>query len=649
MSLETVQQLINEYHKVSVIQERDPHKEENMIFYVTKERDIYRLISEQLRQIIQKKTEETQTLKNQLFRFEEQSKKLIGEAETQWNLENKNFSVYNEKPYIVKLQEEKEEKIASLEALIKEGKTVTEKQRKELLKIHDKAFAEINLKMNEIYASMPQSSYKREQSERYLQRNKIISEGIEMREKKMVKEIDATFIKFIKKDENTQKDSSSEHQITKRFKTLNKTTKESIIKEQSERKRRGSDPSNSSSDKSKQELIKINDQITGYKPLNMLTVELPLLTSKIESYWGYFPLKEEFGSPQLFDISGKWVRYSGGSDQGTFLYPKEPWWDGYFKSETEEDISKWIGMDSNLRVVFLALKEFDSMPLEFNQYSSGDVGLLLRWSGGEIKDVIPKGYAFPNSNTCTKERATKIVKSYLKYAVQMYPVTKKVETEMLQFEEVTSPKKISVGVVCSNGLTKWKSVTENRECDDKLFEFLGNIGNGIELLNFNGYSGGLDITTTTIDGRYSVYSRKDCFEIMYHVVPLLTERSATKLFNQENIVIVFKDGGERIDLSSVQFRTQVIIVVNPLPSSNYRIELWARGSLKEIEIRLPKDEYIVSKKYLKEFIMSIIINASYSTSVSGVLQSSCSRERSNALKAIYEKTLGNNKHNSSIF
>ncbi|BFU21842.1 Rap/Ran GTPase-activating protein, putative [Entamoeba histolytica HM-1:IMSS-B] len=649
MSLETIQQLINEYHRVNAVQEKDPHKEENMIFYVTKERDIYRLITEQLRQIIQKKTEETQILKNQLFRFEEQSKKLIGEAENQWNLENKKSSVYNEKSYVLKLQEEKEEKIASLEALIKEGKTVIEKQRKELLKIHDKAFAEINLKMNEIYASMPQNSYKREQSERYLQRNKIISEGIEMREKKMAKEIDATFIKFIKKDEITPKDSSSEHQITKQFKTLNKTTKESIIKEENESKRRGSTPINYCLDKSKQEKEKINNQITEYKPLNILTVEFPSLTSKIENYWGYFPLKEGFGTPQLFDINGKWIKCSGSNDKGTFLYPKEPWWDGYFKSETEEEISKWIGMDSNLRVVFLALKEFDSMPLEFNQYPKGDVGLLLRWSDGEIKDIIPRGYAFPNSNTCTKERATKLVKSYLKYAVQMYPITKKVETEMLQFEEVTTPKKISVGVVCSNGLTQWKEVTENRECDDKLFEFLGNIGNGIELLNFNGYNGGLDTTTTTVDGRYSVYSRKDCFEIMYHVVPLLTERSATKLFNQENIIIVFKEGEERIKLSNVQFRTQVIIVVNPLPSSNYRIEVWLRGSLKEVEMSLPKDDYIVSKKYLKEFMMSIIINASYTTSISGVLQSSCSRERSNALKAIYEKTLGNNKHNSSIF
>ncbi|KAL7712434.1 Rap gtpase-activating protein [Entamoeba marina] len=212
----------------------------------------------------------------------------------------------------------------------------------------------------------------------------------------------------------------------------------------------------------------------------------------------------------------------------------------------------------------------------------------------------------------------------------MFEMESNIGLEMRMFEDTLTPTKVTAGVIFSNNESNWRDIIDYQGYDDDFIEFLGYIGNGVDISNFTGFAGDLDISNDALDGIYSVYARKDCYELMYHVSPLLSEKKRGVL-SQENVMIVFHKGDNEINVSSISLKTQVIVIVKPLESTNYKIEVWHKNNLKDIEIEMPSEEFVIPKQYLKEFIITVCINAEHIATVSGVFASTFSKEREKLL------------------
>ena len=263
--------------------------------------------------------------------------------------------------------------------------------------------------------------------------------------------------------------------------------------------------------------------------------------------------------------------------------------------------------------------------------------MLIRHNDGEIKEILSKGYVYPKDGKCTKERAQKIVNHYMNSSVSLIEIHDDINLEMLQYELSLTSTHFIAAICCSSGLTNWKEICVNRQITSRFMKFLSIIGDGIELNGFKGYSGHLDVSEKNLHGKYSVYARKQCFELMYHVLPLLPESTVVDNSYKEGCYIVFKEDDEVIDLGQMYHSTYCVIIVKPLQSINYKVEVWVRTGLKKIDLNLCKDEYIVPVTNLREYLMYIIINTHYSSCMSDNVHTR--KRREDLLKAVHRKAV----------
>lgn len=263
--------------------------------------------------------------------------------------------------------------------------------------------------------------------------------------------------------------------------------------------------------------------------------------------------------------------------------------------------------------------------------------MLIRHNDGEIKEILSKGYVYPKDGKCTKERAQKIVNHYMNSSVSLIEIHDDINLEMLQYELTLTSTHFMAAVCCSSGLTDWKQICVNRQTTSRFLTFLSIIGDGIELGGFKGYSGHLDVSGSNLDGKYGLYARKQCFELMYHVLPFMPETTVANNSYKEEVFIVFKEDDEIIDLGKLFPSTYCVIFVKPTESINYKVEVWVKRNLKNMNLELCKDEYIVPISNLREYLMYIIINCHYSSSVSNNV--TMKRKRDDFLKQIYQKAL----------
>ncbi|KAL7719798.1 Palmitoyltransferase [Entamoeba marina] len=165
------------------------------------------------------------------------------------------------------------------------------------------------------------------------------------------------------------------------------------------------------------------------------------------------------------------------------------------------------------------------------------------------------------------------------------------------------------------------------------WDFVNLIGNQIELLNWSGYRGGLDIKNN-YTGDKSFYIQYSQLEVMYHVAPLIPRKlddsqclDRKRHIGNDVCVIIFKekaDDSDRIDLSS--FKSQfncIYIVISPQKSSTgdatYIINVFTKKEISPYPPFIHKEMYIHDYS-LRYFLLRKLINGERSAMDSSIFK-----------------------------
>lgn len=199
----------------------------------------------------------------------------------------------------------------------------------------------------------------------------------------------------------------------------------------------------------------------------------------------------------------------------------------------------------------------------------------------------------------------------------------KLSTALVALEE----KKIALHNKFGVLITKAGQTTEdewyrNHEVTPELKEFLYILGNPVKLLGFEGYSGGLD-TTSTANGEFSYYTLFKGREIMFHVAPLIpiTEQDTQgvnrkKYLGNDVCMIIFRQpGGKQApfdpDAISSHFN-HVFIIVEPVykegMSVTYKVAVAYKHGVKPYYPILTYPAVYSKGFNLRLFILSKLVN-----------------------------------------
>lgn len=155
--------------------------------------------------------------------------------------------------------------------------------------------------------------------------------------------------------------------------------------------------------------------------------------------------------------------------------------------------------------------------------------------------------------------------------------------ELLRIEKQGMEKNYKFGVLyAAAGQTTEDEYFNNVDGSEAFYEFLDSIANRITLKGWGHFRGGLDVKTETT-GEYSYYEILNGCEMMFHVSTLIpyypkdTQQVERKRhFGNDIVVIIFKEGDEPFDPSTIRSQfNHVFVVVRPLKQdgeTHYQVE-----------------------------------------------------------------------------
>jgi len=103
---------------------------------------------------------------------------------------------------------------------------------------------------------------------------------------------------------------------------------------------------------------------------------------------------------------------------------------------------------------------------------------------------------------------------------------------------------------------------------EDLLEFLDFLGTKVPLKNFENFRGGLDVSEKERDGKYSVYTNYEDYEIMFHVSTYMTFSSfdeqqieRKRHIGNDVVVIIFKEGDSPFNPVSISSHFNHVFIV----------------------------------------------------------------------------------------
>ncbi|ORZ40467.1 hypothetical protein BCR44DRAFT_28424 [Catenaria anguillulae PL171] len=212
----------------------------------------------------------------------------------------------------------------------------------------------------------------------------------------------------------------------------------------------------------------------------------------------------------------------------------------------------------------------------------------------------------------------------------------KIERDLLKLDEIRLAPKLKIGCLyMKRGQTTEEQVFGNRNHSAEFEEFLGVLGERVELRGFEGFDGGLDTKHGNM-GTHSVFTQLRGFEIMFHVSTLLphSDRDTQQIQRKSQIgndivCIVFLDEPDEVPSSPTgvfsgasasgfdpcMIRSQyltVFIVVSGCESNGvrgYRVAVAYQGDVPTFGPSLPPAGIFTSSSQLRDFLLAKIINA----------------------------------------
>ncbi|XP_065141953.1 rap1 GTPase-activating protein 1 isoform X11 [Paramisgurnus dabryanus] len=272
--------------------------------------------------------------------------------------------------------------------------------------------------------------------------------------------------------------------------------------------------------------------------------------------------------------------------------------------------------------------------------------LMLRTKMKTYHDVIPISCLteFPNIVQMAKLVCEEV--NVDRFFPVLYP---KASRLIVTFDEHVISNNFKFGVIYQKfGQTTEEELFENNEESPAFVEFLEFLGQKIELHDFKGFRGGLDVTHGQT-GLESVYHNFHNKEIMFHVSTKLpyTEGDTQQLQRKRHIgndivAIVFQDESTPFvpDMIASNFlHAYIVVQVENACSDNvlYKVSVTARDDVPFFGPSLPNPAIFKKGPELHEFLLTKLINAEYACYKAEKFAKLEERTRCALLETLYEE------------
>ncbi|XP_046701171.1 rap1 GTPase-activating protein 1 isoform X7 [Silurus meridionalis] len=272
--------------------------------------------------------------------------------------------------------------------------------------------------------------------------------------------------------------------------------------------------------------------------------------------------------------------------------------------------------------------------------------LLLRSKFKTYHDVIPISCLteFPNVIQMAKLVCEEV--NVDRFYPVLYP---KASRLIVTFDEHVISNNFKFGVIYQKfGQTSEEELFGNNEESPAFIEFLEFLGEKIELHDFKGFRGGLDVTHGQT-GTESVYHNFHNKEIMFHVSTKLpfTEGDSQQLQRKRHIgndivAIVFQEENTPFvpDMIASNFlHAYVVVQVENACTDNviYKVSVTSRDDVPFFGPSLPDPAIFKKSPEFHEFLLTKLINAEYSCYKAEKFAKLEERTRSALLETLYEE------------
>ncbi|KAM4612947.1 rap1 GTPase-activating protein 1 [Polymixia lowei] len=272
--------------------------------------------------------------------------------------------------------------------------------------------------------------------------------------------------------------------------------------------------------------------------------------------------------------------------------------------------------------------------------------LMLRTKLKTYHDVIPISCLteFPNVVQMAKLVCEEV--NVDRFYPVLYP---KASRLIVTFDEHVISNNFKFGVIYQRfGQTSEEELFGNMEESPAFIEFLEFLGEKIELHDFKGFRGGLDVThgQTGIESVYTNFHNK---EIMFHVSTKLpyTEGDSQQLQRKRHIgndivAVVFQEENTPFvpDMIASNFlHAYVVVQVENACSDNvtYKVSVTARDDVPFFGPALPDPAIFKKGPEFHEFLFTKLINAEYACYKAEKFAKLEERTRSALLETLYEE------------
>uniref|UniRef100_A0A8D2IY61 Rap-GAP domain-containing protein n=1 Tax=Varanus komodoensis TaxID=61221 RepID=A0A8D2IY61_VARKO len=287
------------------------------------------------------------------------------------------------------------------------------------------------------------------------------------------------------------------------------------------------------------------------------------------------------------------------------------------------------------------------LSVKYEQIEKQDnLRLLLRIRTSTKHDLIPISCLneFPNAVQMAKLLCEDV--NVDRFFPVLYP---KASQLIVAFDEHVISNNFKFGVIYQKtGQTTEEEVFSNTEESQGFLEFLDLLGDRIQLQDFRGFRGGLDVTRGQT-GTESIYTNFRGKEIMFHVSTMLpfTEGDAQQLQRKRHIgndivAIVFQDENTPFvpDMIASNFLHAYVVVQlhrRPPGETLYKVSVTARDDVPFFGPPLPNPAIFKKGAEFREFLLAKLINAEYSCYHAEKFAKLEERTRSALLESLYEE------------
>ncbi|XP_072100808.1 rap1 GTPase-activating protein 1 isoform X5 [Mobula birostris] len=272
--------------------------------------------------------------------------------------------------------------------------------------------------------------------------------------------------------------------------------------------------------------------------------------------------------------------------------------------------------------------------------------LLLRTKCKTYQDVIPISclIEFPNVIQMAKLVCEDV--NVDRFYPVLYP---KASRLIVTFDEHVISNHFKFGVIYQKfGQTSEEQLFTNTEESPAFVEFLEVLGEKVELQDFKGFRGGLDVAHGQT-GTESIYCKFRNKEIMFHVSTKLpyTEGDAQQLQRKRHIgndivAIVFQDANTPFvpDMIASNFLHAYIVVQVQYPCTDntlYKVSVTARDDVPFFGPTLPDPAIFKKGADFQDFLLTKLINAEYACYKAEKFAKLEERTRTALLETLYEE------------